>query len=60
MTLRAAVESSDRARFEALMLPHMDAAYTLARYWTRNEQDAEDIVQAVSYTHLTLPTTERV
>jgi RNA polymerase sigma-70 factor (ECF subfamily) len=45
MTLRAAVESSDRARFEALMLPHMDAAYTLARYWTRNEQDAEDIVQ---------------
>jgi len=27
------------------MLPHMDAAYTLARYWTRNEQDAEDIVQ---------------
>ncbi len=45
MTSRAAVESIDRARFEALMLPHMDAAYTLARYWTRNEQDAEDIVQ---------------
>jgi RNA polymerase sigma factor (sigma-70 family) len=33
------------ARFEALMLPHLDAAYTLARYWTRNEHDAEDIVQ---------------
>jgi RNA polymerase sigma-70 factor (ECF subfamily) len=27
------------------MLPHLDAAYTLARYWTRNEHDAEDIVQ---------------
>src|SRR3954468_5336316 len=27
------------------MLPHLDAAYSLARYWTRNEQDAEDIVQ---------------
>jgi len=39
------VEASDRARFEALMLPHLDAAYTLARYWTRNEHDAEDIVQ---------------
>jgi RNA polymerase sigma-70 factor, ECF subfamily len=44
MTSRA-VESNDRARFEALMLPHLDDAYTLARYWTRNEQDAEDIVQ---------------
>ena len=39
------MESSDLARFEALMLPHLDAAYTLARYWTRNEHDAEDIVQ---------------
>lgn len=27
------------------MLPHLDAAHTLARYWTRNSQDAEDIVQ---------------
>jgi RNA polymerase sigma-70 factor (ECF subfamily) len=39
------VEQSELARFEALMLPHLDAAYSLARYWTRNEQDAEDIVQ---------------
>jgi RNA polymerase sigma-70 factor (ECF subfamily) len=36
---------SDLARFEALMLPHLDAAYTLARYWMRNEHDAEDVVQ---------------
>jgi RNA polymerase sigma-70 factor, ECF subfamily len=45
MTSSRVVESNDRARFEALMLPHLDDAYTLARYWTRNEHDAEDIVQ---------------
>src|SRR5256885_6709651 len=27
------------------MLPHMDAAYTLAHYLTRNDHDAEDVVQ---------------
>lgn len=33
------------ANFEAELLPHLDAAYNLARWLTRNPQDAEDIVQ---------------
>src|SRR5438309_3959692 len=31
--------------FEAAMLPHLDAAHNLARWLTRNEQDAQDVVQ---------------
>ena len=31
--------------FEALMLPHLDAAYNLAKWLLRNEQDAQDVVQ---------------
>jgi RNA polymerase sigma factor (sigma-70 family) len=31
--------------FEQEVLPHLDAAYNLARWLTRNEHDAEDIVQ---------------
>jgi RNA polymerase sigma-70 factor, ECF subfamily len=31
--------------FEAMMLPHLDAAYNLARWLLRNEQDAQDVVQ---------------
>lgn len=32
-------------RFEALILPHLDDAYTLARYLLRDEHDAQDAVQ---------------
>jgi RNA polymerase sigma-70 factor (ECF subfamily) len=31
--------------FEDALLPHLDAAYNLARWLTRNDQDAQDIVQ---------------
>ena len=31
--------------FEALMLPHLDAAHNLARWLLGNEQDAQDVVQ---------------
>ena len=35
----------DLQRFEFLVLPHLDAAYNLARWLTRNDQDAQDVVQ---------------
>jgi RNA polymerase sigma-70 factor (ECF subfamily) len=31
--------------FEEIILPHLDAAYNLARWLTRNDQDAQDVVQ---------------
>ena len=36
---------SDPTRFDALVLPHLDAAYNLARWLTRDTHDAEDVVQ---------------
>ncbi|WP_428422458.1 sigma-70 family RNA polymerase sigma factor [Methylibium sp.] len=34
-----------RARFQRLVLPHLDAAYNVARWLTRNDHDAQDVVQ---------------
>jgi len=35
-------------RFEQVIMPHLDAAYNLARWLTRNDQDAQDMVQEAS------------
>jgi len=35
----------ERMAFEASVLPHLDAAYNLARWLLRNEDDAKDVVQ---------------
>jgi len=32
-------------RFEQTIMPHLDAAYNLARWLTRNDSDAQDVVQ---------------
>jgi len=38
-------ERRRRSRFEKVVLPHLDAAYALARWLTRNDADAADVVQ---------------
>lgn len=38
-------ESPRLSDFERKVLPHLDAAYNLARFIMRNDQDAEDVVQ---------------
>ena len=38
-------ERRRRSRFESVVLPHLDSAYALARWLTRNDADAADVVQ---------------
>jgi RNA polymerase sigma-70 factor, ECF subfamily len=38
-------EQSKLAHFEQAVLPHLGAAYNLARWFTGNDTDAEDVVQ---------------
>src|SRR5579884_704579 len=46
-SVRAERSTSTRveAEFERIFLPHLDAAWNLARLLLRNPQDAEDVVQ---------------
>lgn len=40
------IDSTTKAmNFEEAVMPHLDAAYNLARWLTRNEADAQDMVQ---------------
>jgi RNA polymerase sigma-70 factor (ECF subfamily) len=39
------LEGEVKARFEATVLPHLDAAFNLARWLLRNRTDAEDVTQ---------------
>jgi RNA polymerase sigma-70 factor, ECF subfamily len=38
-------DTTRRERFELTVLPHLNAAYNLARWLTRNDQDAQDVTQ---------------
>jgi RNA polymerase sigma-70 factor, ECF subfamily len=42
------LNSADHSQFERVVLPHLDAAYNLARWLCGNERDAEDITQEAS------------
>jgi RNA polymerase sigma-70 factor, ECF subfamily len=39
------LEHNQLPNFEQAVLPHLDAAYNLARWLMRNEQDAQDVAQ---------------
>jgi len=42
---KRSLSPSDHERFERTLLPHLRAAYNLARWLTRTPEDAEDVVQ---------------
>lgn len=39
------LEAQERERFEACVMPHLDAAFNLARWLLRDLRDAEDVAQ---------------
>ena len=46
--VRTNVDPAIDGEFCRFVLPHLDAAYRLARWLTRNEHDAEDVVPEAS------------
>src|SRR5579871_2487429 len=40
--------TDQQAQFEQIVMPHLDAAYNLARWLAGNDHDAEDITQEAS------------
>jgi RNA polymerase sigma factor (sigma-70 family) len=47
------LDNSKTRRFRQAILPHLDAAYNLARWLVRNEQDAQDVAQEACLRALT-------
>jgi RNA polymerase sigma-70 factor (ECF subfamily) len=45
LTTESFSSADQLARFEQVVLPHLDSAYNLARWLTGNDHDAEDVVQ---------------
>ncbi len=43
--MKDSAESLVQARFETIVLPHLSSAYNLARWLTRSDVDAQDVVQ---------------
>ena len=42
------MKQDELTAFDQAVLPHLDAAYNLARWLTRDDQDAQDVVQEAS------------
>ena len=39
------MQEREERRFERIFMPHLGAGYNLARWLTRNDHDAQDVVQ---------------